>query len=151
MTRIRTFSIVMSILVLVSLSIAQERTTERRAINLPRGTLSTAPFSDAVLVGNTLYLSGRGGIDLKTMKPPADIKEEAKLMLDSFKEVLAQADMTFDNLLYVTIYCPDVGLYGTFNEVYRTYFKKDFPARAFIGSGPMLFGIHFEIQGIAVK
>ena len=56
-----------------------------------------------------------------------------------------------DDLATVTVYCPDVSLFNKFNGVYRTYFKKEFPARAFIGSGPLLFGGHFEVQAIAVK
>jgi enamine deaminase RidA (YjgF/YER057c/UK114 family) len=51
----------------------------------------------------------------------------------------------------LTIFCPDLSLFDTFNRVYRTYFRPPFPARAFIGSGPLLFGARFEIQGIAVK
>jgi reactive intermediate/imine deaminase len=128
---------------------AQE--TKRSNINLQRGQTANLPFNDAVLVGNTLYVSGRLGIDTKTMKVPLDMKEEVKLMLDSFKAVLEQANMTMDNLVFIGVYCPDLTLYATFNEVYRSYFKKDLPARAFIGSGPLLFGAHFEMQGIAVK
>jgi enamine deaminase RidA (YjgF/YER057c/UK114 family) len=59
--------------------------------------------------------------------------------------------MTMDNLVTVTVYCPDLTLYDKFNAIYRTYFGKDFPARAFIGSGPLLRGARFEIQGIAVR
>lgn len=138
-------------ILLLSACAAQEIKTERKAINLPRGQASSLPFSDAVMAGNTLYISGRLGIDLNKMKAPADAKDEAKLLLDGFKSVLAQANLTMDNLVTVTIYCPDLTLYTTFNEVYRSYFSKDFPARAFIGSGPLLFGAHFEMQGIAVK
>lgn len=125
--------------------------TARKAVNLPRGEMAKLPFSDAVLAGNTLYISGRGGVDPKTMEVPADLKDEARLMLDSFRDILAKEGMTMDDLVYVTVYCPDLSLYQTFNEVYRSYFEKDFPARAFIGSGPLLFGMHFEMQGIAVK
>jgi 2-iminobutanoate/2-iminopropanoate deaminase len=132
-------------------SIAQDSGTARKAINLPRGEMAKLPFSDAVLAGNTLYISGRGGVDSKTMKVPDDVREEAKLMLEQFRSILAEAGMTMDNLVTVTVYCPDLSLYGAFNEVYRSCFSKDFPARAFIGSGPLLFGMHFEMQGIAVK
>jgi reactive intermediate/imine deaminase len=134
-----------------TLSIAQDSGAVRTAINLPRGELAKLPFSDAVLAGNTLYISGRGGIDSKTMKVPADVRDEARLLLDEFKSILAKAGMTMDNLVTVTVYCPDLTLYTAFNEVYRSYFNDNFPARAFIGSGPLLFGMHFEMQGIAVK
>ena len=109
------------------------------------------PFSDAVLTGDTLYISGKGGMIPGTRTVPEDPKEEARLLMEDFKQTLARADMTMDDLVYVTIYCPDLELYGAFNEVYRSYFAGDFPARAFIGSGPLLFGMRFEMQGIAVR
>ncbi len=122
----------------------------KRMINLP-GKNAQLPFSDAVMAGNTLYLAGRLGTDPKTSQIPEDIEQEVKFLLDGFKAVLAEAGMTMDNLVTVTIYCPDLTLYDKFNAVYRTYYKKDFPARAFIGSGPLLRGAHFEMQAIAAK
>ncbi len=122
----------------------------RRYINLPNRPVQ-APFSDAVQVGDTLYLAGRIGVDPKTGQPPADIEQEVRNVLDGMKQTLAQAQMTMDDLVYVQVFCPDLSLYDKFNAVYRTYFQKDFPARAFVGSGPLLRGGHFEIMAIAVK
>ena len=56
-----------------------------------------------------------------------------------------------NDLVAVTVYCPDLALYDDFNEVYREFFDDHFPTRAFIGSGELLFGMRFELQGIAVK
>jgi 2-iminobutanoate/2-iminopropanoate deaminase len=56
-----------------------------------------------------------------------------------------------DELVLVQVYCTDLDLYGTFNEVYRTYFHQHFPARAFIGASKLVRGAHFEIMGTAVK
>lgn len=123
---------------------------KRRYINLP-SKLATAPFSDAVLVGDTLYLAGRLGTDPKTNQIPASVDDEVRFLLDSFKAVLASADMNMDNLVSVTIYCPDLTLYDKFNAIYRSYFGKDCPARAFIGSGPLLRGARFEMQAIASR
>jgi enamine deaminase RidA (YjgF/YER057c/UK114 family) len=109
------------------------------------------PFSSGVLAGETFYLSGHIGIDPATKKVPPDPEPEARLMLDSFRETLAQGGCAMDDLVYVQIFCSDVSLFQSFNAIYRTYFEKDLPARAFIGSGPLLFGARFEIQGIAVK
>jgi 2-iminobutanoate/2-iminopropanoate deaminase len=109
------------------------------------------PFSDAVLVGNTLYLAGRIGIEPETGKPPAELEKEIRLLLDGMKATLKEANMTMDDLVSVQIFCPDLTLYEKFNEIYRTYFVKDFPARAFIGSGALLRGGRFEAQGIAVR
>jgi len=111
----------------------------------------TLPYSDAVLVGDTLYLAGRIGIDPETGKPPAELEKEIRFLLDGMKTTLAAANMTMDDLVFVQVFCPDLSLYEKFNEIYRTYFIKDFPARAFIGSGPLLRGGRFEAQGIAVR
>jgi 2-iminobutanoate/2-iminopropanoate deaminase len=109
------------------------------------------PYSDGVLVGNTLYLAGFIGIDPETGKPPAELEKEIRLLLDGMKTTLAAADLTMDDLVSVQVFCPDLSLYDKFNEIYRTYFTKDFPARAFVGSGPLLRGGRFEAQGIAVR
>ena len=123
----------------------------RKAIHLAGGPI-TAPFSDGILTGNTLYLAGRIGLDPKSGKPPEKIEDEIKLLLDGEKEVLAQAGMTMDDLVYVQISCSDLALFDTFNPIYRSYFTtKDFPAREFIGAGSLLRGGHFELQAIAVK
>lgn len=109
------------------------------------------PFSDAVLVGNTLYIAGHIGMDPKTGKPAATAEEEAKLVMDGVKHTVESAGMTMDDLVQVQVFCSDVSLYDTFNQVYRGYFKSDFPARAFLGSGKLLFGARYEVLGIAIK
>ena len=122
----------------------------RKVIKLAGGPVQ-APFSDGILTGNTLYLAGRIGIDPKTGKVPEKIEDEIKLLLDSEKEVLAQAGMTMDDLVYVQVSCTDLSLFGQFNSIYKTYFSKDYPAREFVGAGSLLIGGHFELQAIAVK
>jgi 2-iminobutanoate/2-iminopropanoate deaminase len=143
--------IVLGLLVVVSgFASAQAAPTQtRRYINLPKPVV--APFSDAVLVGNTLYIAGRIGVDPKTGKPPETIEHEVHIALDGMKAVLAEANMTMDDLVSVQVFCPDLSLYDKFNEVYKSYFSKDYPARAFVGSGPLLRGGHFEINAIAIK
>ena len=120
----------------------------KRHIQLPGRT--GVPFSDGVLVGDTLYLAGRLGVD-STGRIPDDLDKEIRLLLDGMQNVLKEAGMTMDELVTVTVYCPDLTLYDKFNTVYRGYFQKEFPARAFIGSGPLLRGAHFEMQAIAAK
>jgi len=122
----------------------------RKHINLP-GKAPSLPFSDAVLVGDTLYMAGRLGLKPGTREVPATAEEEARNVLDQFKAVLAAADMTMDDLVSVQVFCSDVSLFDTWNKVYPTYFTKELPARAFIGSGPLLFGARFEMQAIAVR
>ena len=122
----------------------------RRHINLPTRK-SPLPFSDAVLVGDTLYLAGRIGIDPVTGHAPADLEAEMKLLFDGLQAVLAEADMSMDDLVSVQIFSPDLSLWEPFNAAYVKRFSRELPARAFIGSGPLLLGGRFEIMGIAVK
>ena len=108
-----------------------------------------APFSGAVWVGNTLYLSGTLG--LEGGQVPATAEKEATNVLDNIKAVLESAGLTMDDLVTVQVFASDVGDYAAFNGVYRTYFTTEFPARAFIGAGTLLFGARFEVLGIAVR
>ena len=78
-------------------------------------------------------------------------QEEIKLLLDGYKNTLTQAGMTMDDLVYVQIFCSDLQYYDKFNVAYKSYFTKDYPARAFIGAGSLLRGGHFELQAIAVR
>jgi 2-iminobutanoate/2-iminopropanoate deaminase len=109
------------------------------------------PYSDAVLAGNTLYVAGRTGIDPKSGAIPQDVQQEIKFLLDSFKTTLANGGMTTDDVVMVQVHCPDLSLYNKFNAAYLTYFSKELPPRAFLGSGPLLGGAHFEMLGVAVK
>src|SRR5689334_10219967 len=122
-----------------------------KRIRLERTIRSKLPFSDAVWHGDTLYLSGHIGLDPRTGQPPSTAEEEARLVLDGVKHTLEAAGLTMDDLLSVQIFCSDVAFFETFNTVYRTYFKGEFPARAFLGSGKLLFDARFEVQGIAGK
>jgi reactive intermediate/imine deaminase len=111
---------------------------------------SSFPFSDAVVVGNTLYLAGTVGFD-KAGKLPDSVEGEARLAMDTVKRVLESQGMEMDDLVNVTVYCTDFSLYEKFNGVYRTYFHEQFPARAFLGVASLIRGAHFELTAIAVK
>ncbi|MGO9405391.1 MAG: RidA family protein [Terriglobales bacterium] len=122
----------------------------RRYINLPNRPAGL-PFSDAVLVGNTLYISGRIGLDQATGEAPASIDAEMDLLFAGFQAVLSEAGMTMDDLVWVQVHSPDVSLWPRFNSAYVKLFSREFPARAFVGSGTLLKKGRFEMLGIAVK
>jgi reactive intermediate/imine deaminase len=133
------------LLLVSSIAFAQ---TDRAYIPSARPML---PFSDAVIVGDTIYIAGHIGVDPKTNKVPDKVEDEARLVMDGIKEALQASGATMDDLVSVQIFCSDVSHYDAFNSVYRTYFTGKFPARAFIGSGKLLFNARFEVMGIAVK
>jgi reactive intermediate/imine deaminase len=128
-----------------------ETSAETRTYTDPGSpTTDSPPFSGAVRIDDTLYLSGDIGLT-EDQQVPDDPKEEARLLMEQYKATLARAGYTMDDLVTVTVYCSDVKFYADFNEVYRQYFEENFPARAFIGAGTLLFNARFEMQGIAVK
>jgi 2-iminobutanoate/2-iminopropanoate deaminase len=104
------------------------------------------PFSGGVLVGNTLYLSGvLGG------PASATPEEAARDAMNTIQGTLETAGMTMDDLVQVQIFAADLADYAAFNAVYRTYFTREFPARAFLGAGSLLNNARFEVLGIAVR
>jgi len=104
------------------------------------------PFSGGVLVGNTLYLSGvLGG------PASATPEEAARTAMNSIQATLEGAGMTMDDLVQVQVFAADLADYAAFNTVYRTFFTREFPARAFLGAGSLLNNARFEVLGIAVR
>lgn len=125
---------------------------DRKYIVTPRpADFKGLPFSDGVLVGNTLYIAGHIGLDAKTGTPPASAEDEARLAMDAIKQTVDAAGLTMDDVVSVQIFCTDLKLYDTFNSVYKTYFHGDYPARAFVGTDKLLRGGRYEVMGIAVK
>jgi 2-iminobutanoate/2-iminopropanoate deaminase len=118
--------------------------------NTPGGV--SPPFSGAVIAGDTLYVAGTtDGTDPATGKLPVDATTGAKVVMNNIKKTVEGAGYTMDDLVWVQIFASDLKYYADFNAVYRTYFKGDMPARAFLGAGSLLGGAHFEVMGIAVK
>ena len=125
---------------------------DRKYIVKPRaGDMKALPFSDGVLVGNTLYIAGHIGLDSKTGMPPASAEDEARLVMDGIKQTVESAGLTMDDVVSFQIFCTDLKLYDTFNGVYKTYFHGDYPARAFVGASTLLRGGRYEVMGIAIK
>ncbi len=147
----QTFAVLVSATLISAVSADLSAQEVPRYINARSATDSTAlPFSGAVLVGHTLYLSGTIGLD-ENQQVPATPEAEARLVLNNMRGTLEAAGMTMDDLVSVQVFCSAVAYYAAFNAVYRTYFTREFPARAFIGAGTLLFEARFEVQGIAVK
>lgn len=134
----------------VAVSNAAAQDTRRYIDPVSAGDAEGLPFSGAVMVGNTLYLSGAIGLD-ENQQVPATAEEEAHNVMTRIRGRLEAAGMTMDDLVSVQVFCSDVAHYDAFNGVYRTFFSREYPARAFLGSGTLLFGARFEVQGIAVK
>jgi 2-iminobutanoate/2-iminopropanoate deaminase len=91
------------------------------------------PFSPAVLVDGTLYVSGQIGRDLKTQKVPENFEAEVRQVLDNTGIILREAKMNYGDVVSVQIYLTDMELFSRMNAIYTTYFKTDRPARTTVG------------------
>jgi 2-iminobutanoate/2-iminopropanoate deaminase len=119
------------------------------------GTVVSGPspaYSAAVEADGTLYISGTtDSVDPDTGKLPADATTGAKVVMNNIRKTVETAGYTMDDVVWLQIFTSDLKYYADFNTVYRTYFKGPLPARAFIGAGSLLGGVHFEVMGIARK
>ena len=144
----RKLVVAVALIALCSLASAADR---KYVVNPRPAGLTGLPFSDAVLVGNTLYIAGHIGFDPKSGQPPADAEQEAKLVMDGVRKTVEAAGFSMDDIVSVQVFCTDLKFYETFNSVYKTYFHENFPARAFLGTDKLLRGAKYEVMGIAVK
>jgi len=110
-----------------------------------------APFSSAVLAGDTLYLSGVTDIDPATHQHGSSARESAKLVLDALKRSTEQAGYTMDDLVWVQVFTTDLSGFSDFGAVYAGYFHGPLPARSFIGVAGLMGGAHFEVNAIAAR
>lgn len=111
------------------------------------------PYSQAVLIGNTLYTSGQIALDPITMQLVLDdIETETKKVLENMKAVLDAADMTFQNVVKTTIFLMDMADFAKVNTVYASYFDEALaPARETVQVAGLPKGVNVEISMIAVK
>ncbi len=107
------------------------------------------PFSAAVRVDNTLYVSGNVGNIPGTLDlAPGGIQDETRQTLDNIKAMLEQFGSSMDKVVKCTVFLADIGEWGAMNEVYRTYFKNP-PARSALGASGLALGARVEIECIA--
>lgn len=140
--------VVMPLLLVATIASAQQ--TGRSHLKSKLAEERQLPFSSGVLVGDTLYIAGTTGVD-PTTKTPVTPEQEARLVMNQIKQTVEQAGMTMDDVVSMQVFCTDLANYDAFNGVYKTYFRGDYPARAFIGASKLLFGARYEVMGIAVR
>ena len=109
------------------------------------------PFSPGILVGDTLYVAGQTGSDLKTGKIPEDFEAEVRQTLDNIGFVLKEAGMTFDNAVSVQVYLTDMSLFQSMNSVYTKYFNEPRPTRTTVGIAKLVGTARVEITVTASK
>ena len=110
------------------------------------------PFSEAVRVGDTLYLSGQIGIVPGTLTlVSGGTAGEARQTMENIKASLAAHGYAMSDLVKCTVMLADIAEWDEFNEVYRTYFSGRYPARSAFGADALALGARVEVECIASK
>ena len=108
------------------------------------------PFSEAVRVGNMLYLSGQMGIDQSIHLVPGGIVEETRQALENIKRTLEKYGSSLEHVIKVTVMLADMSEWAEMNKVYVQYFSRNLPARSSFGTSGLALGGRVEIECIAV-
>ena len=109
------------------------------------------PFSEAVVVGNTVYFSGQIGNLPGTLKlAPGGIAGEAKQVMENIKTSAEANGISMADLVKCTVMLADMSEWSAFNDIYRTYFNSRYPARSAFGVNGLAVGARVEVECIGV-
>jgi len=129
----------------------QQEVTSIEFLSAPGAEKLALPFSEAVRVGDMLYLSGQvGTIPGTTELVPGGIKEETRQTLENIKVILERNDSALDRVFKCTVFLADISEWPKMNEVYRTYFPKSPPARSAMAASGLALNARVEIECIAL-
>jgi len=118
---------------------------------MPAGATGSLPFSEAVRVGDMLYLAGQIGLRSGTREVvPGGIAAETRQTLENIKAVLERHGSSLDRVVKCAVFMADMAEWPAMNEVYRTFFAAHLPARSALGANGLAFGARVEIECLAV-
>ena len=124
----------------------------KKIINTSKAPQAIGPYSQAILINNTLYCSGQIGINPETNSLIKDnINNETRTVIKNLLAILKEADMTLENVVKTTIFLRNMRDYDIINSVYNEYFKKTPPARETVEVSKLPKDMNVEISIIAVK
>jgi 2-iminobutanoate/2-iminopropanoate deaminase len=125
---------------------------EKKVINTNSAPAPIGPYNQAIMVNNTLYISGQVCIDPSTNNlKNKDLQEETHQVMQNLKSILQEAGFSFNNVVKTTIFLTDMNRFSEVNEIYGKYFEGDFPARETVQVSALPKFVNVEISMIAVK
>ena len=119
-------------------------------IQTPDAPAAIGTYSQAVRVGDTVYLSGQIGLDPGIMQLVDGIEAQIHQVFQNLRAVASAADSSFDDLVKLNIYLTDLGHFAKVNEIMATYFRQPYPARAAVGVASLPRGALIEADGVLV-
>ena len=108
------------------------------------------PFSEAVRVGRTLYMSGQIGVDASLKLVPGGIAAKTRQTMENIKATPERHGSSLDRIVKVTVMLADIGDWSEMNRVYATYFPDHLPARSALGTSGLVLGAQVEIECLAM-
>ena len=109
------------------------------------------PFSEAVRVDDTLYLSGQVGVKAGAMElVPGGIEAEARQTLDNIRRVVEANGLSLNDIVKCTVMLKDIAEWGAFNAIYASFFEAPYPARSAFGADGLALGARVELECMAV-
>lgn len=148
----RTLAILFSVIaIIIGIYSFTDKTPERIVILTDKAPKPIGPYSQAIKVGNTLYVAGQVGFTLDGKLDTGSVENECKQALNNVKAIVEAAGMNMQQVVKATLYVKDLKNFSRINEVYGTYFTSNPPARETVQIAALPKGANFEISVIAVK
>src|SRR5215467_2891401 len=122
---------------------------QHKAVNL--SSANNLPFSDGIVAGNTLYISGQQGLDASGKLVAGGIGAETKTTLETIEKVAKAAGFELSDIVSVNVYLADINEFGDMNKIYKTFLPDPKPARTTIQAGALVNHARIEISAIAVR
>lgn len=123
----------------------------KKVINSEKAPKAVGPYSQAILAGNTLYVSGQLPVDATTGTFPESIEAQTEQSLKNTGYILDAAGFNYDNVVKSTVLLSDMNDFAAMNAIYAKYYSKDMPARVCYQVAKLPLGVKVEIETIAVK
>lgn len=122
----------------------------RQIISTPLAPAAIGTYSQAVKVGDTVYLSGQIPLDPASMQLVEGFDNQVRRVFDNLKAVCEAAGGSLNALVKVNVFLIDLGNFAKVNEIMATYFDQPYPARAAVGVSTLPRGAQVEIEGVMV-
>lgn len=123
-----------------------------KAIKTNKAPKALGPYSQAILAGNNLYVSGQIAIDPETgVLVKSDIEAETTQIMNNIEAILEEARLNFTFVVKTTIFVTDIKYFDAVNGVYAKYFKENPPARSFVQVAALPKGANVEIEVLAIR
>lgn len=124
--------------------------SNKQIIQTPDAPAAIGTYSQAVRVGDTVFLSGQIGLDPATMQMADGVEAQIHRVFRNLRAVATAADGSFDDLVKLNVYLVDLGHFAKVNEIMASYFRQPYPARAAVGVAALPRGALVEMDGVLV-